>query len=169
MFINILCIWLKGILKIYTFKVFYIQKVCFRRLCGKELCNELEDVEENKASKVHFISVLLIAPDSKEWSNFPVAIHCFVTHTIHLQISGIWEQCNSSEHLLTFTFNTVITCSQHLLSYFLMKKKERGRKAVWKTHKDFDSTDKILHTNKPLNVSDIWCQYFKIWPSIFKI
>lgn len=39
MFIDILCIWLKGLKKIHTFKVFYIQKVCLRRSGSKELCN----------------------------------------------------------------------------------------------------------------------------------
>lgn len=53
--------------------------------------------------------------------------------------------------------------------FFLIKKEERGRKAVQKRHKDFDSTDKILRANKLLNESDIWCQYFKIWPPIFKL
>lgn len=130
---------------------------------------ELKDVEENQASKLRFISALFIVPDSKEGSNFPAAIHCFMTYTVHLQISGIWEQRNSSEHLLTFTFNTAITCSQHLLSYFLMKKEERERKALWKTHKGFDSIYKILSANKLLNVSDIWRQYLKVWPPISKL
>lgn len=43
-----------------------------------------------------------------------------------------------------------------------MKKEERGRKAIWKTHKYCDYTDKILRTDKLLNVSDIWSQYFAL-------
>lgn len=73
-----------------------------------------------------------IAPDSKEWSNFPAAIHLFMTYTIHLQISGIWEQCNSSEHLLTFTFNSHVHMSAalaELFSFWLKRRKGEGKQS----------------------------------------
>lgn len=143
-------------IKKYIFKCFCIQKknVCLRRQRdGKQLWNDNECLERD------LIFFLFIAPDSKEKSNFLVAIHCFMSFTLHLHIVGIWEQLNiKHSHNMFIALGELLSDTQGGKGKKSNLGNMQGLWLYWQNAQNWQVTECVWHLE--------WILCFKIWPSI---